>query len=261
MKRLLTLSTFVLGGLVGCAAEDPDTSTNRDIPTFDEFVAETHQMKDGTYIVNGDEPIETLEQLEAFYWEVYSGGELIVNRTGGQDDKWPAATASNLTYCVSTKFGNRHAAVRDAVAAGAARWESASSVDFVYLSAHDGSCTTRNNAVVFSVEPTKDPGLYARAFFPSTSDRKRNVLINATNTFNGDYVPANILAHELGHALGFRHEHTRPEAGTCFEDNNWRPLTPYDENSIMHYPWCNGGNGALTWSNMDAQGVSALYGN
>jgi hypothetical protein len=26
----------------------------------------------------------------------------------------------------------------------------------------------------------------------------------------------------------------RPESGTCFEDNNWRPLTPYDSASIMH---------------------------
>jgi hypothetical protein len=259
MKRLLALSAVVF--VAACAEETPDLSTNRDIPTFEEFVAETHQMKDGTYIVNGDEPIETLEQLEAFYWQAYGGGELIVNQRNGQDDKWSAAAAANLTYCVSTKFGGDHGRVVDAVAAGAAFWEGASSVDFVYLPAHNGSCTTRNNAVVFSVEPTKDPGLYARAFFPSSSARQQNVLINAKNTFNGDYVPANILGHELGHALGFRHEHTRPESGTCFEDSNWRPLTPYDDDSIMHYPWCNGGAGALTWSNLDAQGVSALYGN
>ena len=64
--------------------------------------------------------------------------------------------------------------------------------------------------------------------------------------------------HELGHTLGFRHEHTRPEAGVCFEDNNWRPLTPYDSDSIMHYPQCNGTSSDLGFSPLDAQGVAAL---
>lgn len=66
--------------------------------------------------------------------------------------------------------------------------------------------------------------------------------------------------HELGHTLGFRHEHTRPEAGTCFEDNNWRPLTPYDSASIMHYPQCNGTSDDLSFTASDAAGVRALYG-
>lgn len=72
---------------------------------------------------------------------------------------------------------------------------------------------------------------------------------------------ANTLGHELGHVLGFRHEHTRPESGTCFEDNNWRPLTPYDSSSIMHYPQCNGSSDDLSMTSTDVAGVVALYGN
>jgi hypothetical protein len=68
------------------------------------------------------------------------------------------------------------------------------------------------------------------------------------------------ITHELGHTLGFRHEHTRPEAGTCFEDNNWRPLTPYDSASIMHYPQCNGTSSNLSMTASDRQGIVALYG-
>jgi hypothetical protein len=69
-----------------------------------------------------------------------------------------------------------------------------------------------------------------------------------------------VLRHELGHVLGFRHEHTRPEAGTCFEDDSWIPLTPYESDSVMHYPQCNGTNfGDLVITAGDAAGARAAY--
>ena len=74
------------------------------------------------------------------------------------------------------------------------------------------------------------------------------------------WTPTNVLGHELGHVLGFRHEHTRPEAGTCFEDNNWRPLTPYDSSSIMHYPQCNGTSDDLSMTDQDRSGIKEIYG-
>jgi hypothetical protein len=247
--------------LAACADPiEPDLSSNREIPTWDEFYASVHRMEDGSYIVNGDEPIRTEAELEEFYWQLASGGELIVNVVGGNDDRWVDPQQTNLTYCVSDRFGSAKAQVVAAMSSGAAMWEGVARVDFVYLPGQDASCSTRNNAVVFSVEPTKDPSLYARAFFPSYSKKSRNVLINAKNTFNGTHLPANILGHELGHTLGFRHEHTRSEAGTCFENTSWRELTSYDSNSIMHYPQCNGGPGALTFSALDAEGAVALYG-
>ena len=93
--------------------------------------------------------------------------------------------------------------------------------------------------MLFPVEPIETDEYIARAFFPSSADSEINVLVDDSVTSSG-WPPSNILGHELGHTLGFRHEHTRPESGTCFEDNNWRPLTPYDSDSIMHYPQCNG---------------------
>ena len=66
---------------------------------------------------------------------------------------------------------------------------------------------------------------------------------------------------EAGHTLGWRHEHTRPESGTCFEDNNWRPLTDYDRFSVMHYPQCNGGaDWSLKLTHMDKNGAACVYG-
>jgi hypothetical protein len=245
-----------------------EASQGTGIPTFKEFKASTFQDVDGQYIVNGDEPVAGTGALRSYYdgmvgvaQKINQAG-LIVNTVRGNDDRWGRAKAGNLTYCVSNKFGNRKAAVGRAAARGAALWENASSViDFVRVRGADGSCNTRNNKVVFSIEPTRSQAFIARAFFPSSPDSRRNVKVNPGSLLNTPmWPPGNIIGHELGHTLGFRHEHTRPESGACFENLSWRPLTPYDSASIMHYPQCNGTSTDLGFTDTDAEGVVALYG-
>ena len=273
MSRSLTRTAAAVAGTTlavtsafaatAAAAPTGDGTT----PSFQEFVASTFQDEDRGYIVNGDEPATTQGALRQFYDRLVAQPDtdvdgLIVNRVNGQADKWSASQAMSLTYCVSTKFGADHSAIVNAMAGGSAQWEGASTkVNFVYVPTQDGSCTTRNSNVLFSVEPTKTTQYIARAFFPSTSKSSRNVLVNARSLYSaGSWTPSNIMAHELGHSLGFRHEHTRPEAGTCFEDNNWIALTPYDSASIMHYPQCNGSSDDLSMTARDRDGIRALYG-
>ncbi len=275
--KLSTRTLAIAGATLACVAATlgpaqagGGPATDSTIPTFTEYKSWAHQDLDGQYIVNGDEAIADTGSLRQYFDSMTADRKtghqleegLIVNTVQGRDDKWSASQALNLTYCVSNKFGTAKTNIVNAMNTGAGLWESASSkVNFIYVPSADSNCTVRNNAVLFSVEPTNTTQYIARAFFPSSPDRNRNVLVNAASLMNaGSWTPGNIMGHELGHTLGFRHEHTRPEAGTCFEDNNWRALTPYDSASIMHYPQCNGTSDDLSMTASDRAGVQALYG-
>jgi hypothetical protein len=267
MLALSAVAAMALSQATPVSANRPDNGGVTASPSFAEFKAATFRDTDGQYIVNGDEAIPNKAKLRKYYNRMVSkvnkndSQSLIVNTVSGADDLWSGGQQGNLTYCVSDSFGADKSTIVAAMDSGAALWEGASSaVDFTYVPSADASCSVVNNSVVFSVEPTTTNQYIARAFFPSTSDFRRNVLVNTQKLLSYSKPASDVLSHELGHTLGFRHEHTRPEAGTCFENNNWRPLTPYDSNSIMHYPQCNGGEGALSFSDNDAAGVRAVYG-
>jgi serine protease len=231
--------------------------------TFEEFLAVVYQEPDtGIYIVNGDTPIRTMAELRAFYEEHVRQGALAVHQANGVDAAWSSTQKRSLTYCVSTTFGNNHSNVVTAMSQAASAWERAADIKFVYASAHNSNCTADNASVVFDVRPVSGQSYLARAFFPNFDRAQRNILIDSSSFGTiTPYTLAGVLRHELGHALGFRHEHTRPEAGVCFEDDNWRALTNYDAASVMHYPQCNGtNNGDLVLTARDREGAAALYG-
>ena len=274
MNRWSTAAMLGFVFLSGCAA---DAQTTASPVTWDEFVALAHtDPETGVYVVDGDEPVYTLEELRAYYdrWvapPVFDANDigtisqpLIVNRVNGADDRWSAAAALNVTFCVSAaSFGSRYNAVITAMDTASSAWEAAAHVNFVHSTAQDGACTRTNANVVFDVRQVAGQPFLARSFFPSSTRRNRELLIDSSSFgVITPYTLAGIVRHELGHTLGFRHEHTRPEAGgVCFEDNSWRALTTYDSASVMHYPQCNGTNrGDLVLTTRDRQGAAALYG-
>lgn len=251
--------------LTACGAESPEQVRQLG-KSFEEFAATAHREPDtGVYIVDRDLPFEDLEGLRRFYEEHVRSGKLAINRVSGIDDRWDCAAKRQISYCVSNSFGSRYNAVVQAMNTAAAAWEQAANVNFVHVSAQDGACTASNNNVVFNVSPTSGQPYLARAFFPSSSRANRNILIDSTSFGSiAPYTLAGILRHELGHTLGFRHEHIRPEAsptGSCVENSSWRGTSPYDSKSVMHYPQCHGTNsGDLILTQRDKDGIAAVYG-
>ena len=72
-----------------------------------------------------------------------------------------------------------------------------------------------------------------------------------------------MLRHELGHTLGFRHEHIRSEAPPACPDEptyDTLDLTAYDPQSVMHYFCGQVGSRELAITDLDRLGAQKVYG-
>ena len=260
------------------AAEHDLAETTDGLPTWKQYRAEARREYDGRefFLVEGDWPVSE-DELRFRYDSLVDGYPLeatdedlgrqvakaVINQINGADGVYSTTVANNLTYCVSHNFGNNHARAVSEMEFAAEEWERHAGVDFIYDASHDANCNKFNNAVHFAVRSWAMSG--GCAFAPHREEYgcvERTLVININQidtSGHGEVTSQGVFTHELGHILGLRHEHMR-NAG-CAENGDIRLLTAYDSDSVMHYPWCEGGTntGDLQITELDSLGIDEVY--
>lgn len=264
------------GPAVGLAADKVEELRSR-LPSveIDEemfFVAEGDLLLDEDELESYAGRLAALEELNRVRLGE-EGGAGIVPRPGpalvgitqeGRVVRWAPNTTLSYTVLKETFADEeQYEAVVSNMRVATQNWEDTCGVQFMHDESLDDSTTTRPEDVLFPVRGFDSGGRFiASAFFPNGPSFRRRVLIDPSY-FTTTFDRTGVLRHELGHVLGFRHEHIRSGAPAVCPDETTAEtidLTDYDPQSCMHY-FCGGvGSRDLAITDVDKQGARKVYG-
>ncbi len=262
-------------GLSGCGSESRGSDetdawlmhdSSSPTITFDDLLEQsrTNLGHREAYVVEGDIVLNSEEALYDYYVDTYLRPKSIINLTSeAHVDVRP--NPMSITYCIhatlapsATEMNTLRGAMRD--------WEAVAAVRFV----ESASCTNlpAGSFTILDVATNWSYGAY-----PELPVQELGV--------GTDGMGAALARHELGHILGFRHEHIHSGAdpewkppiltnaaqiSRCTENPpnpnmEWYELTTYDPLSVMRYTDCTQGQGVqnVPISVMDGIGARMVY--
>jgi len=183
---------------------------------------------------------------------------------GGRIIRWGPGVV--LGYCVlrsTFERDDQYEEVRDNMETATREWEETCGVKFEHKGDLDASASTAPEGVLFPVRGLDVGGRFiAAAFFPNDPRNRRRVVIDPSY-FRTSFDQVGVLRHELGHVLGFRHEHIRSGApAVCRGEStvDTIDLTAYDPQSCMHYFCGEVGTRDLKITEVDKTGARKVYG-
>jgi hypothetical protein len=298
------------GGLANDPEAQATHSDGRTDVSWEQYLAAATPTPEGGFIAEWDLSFPSEVALRAHYDANVLGitPKLVVLRQAtdpSREATYTRADARDIVYCVSdaftTSFGNKPTVVADMELA-TGEWEAVADVVFRYDSSRDATCDANNQNVDIAVRPYAGcnflacaapksaswpghPGCgvsgvsgiigvlyinYVRIPPPGPPPPGVGRCSGGVDVANAGLSPRGVLRHELGHMLGFRHEHPWGPNG-CGEEQTYLPetsrdfsgrqLTAWDQNSVMQYKACGGVHGTdFNISPLDGVGTRLVYG-
>jgi hypothetical protein len=192
---------------------------------------------------------------------------LVAMTQGGKIVRWKPDTVLSYRVVKNTFNGSdaNYKLVVDCIEKATADWEATCGVQFRHMQELDEHDGVKPEGALFAVRELDAGGQFiAAGFFPNDpTDRRRLVIDPSFYAADLIFDRVGVLRHELGHVLGFRHEHIRSEAPpVCPKEDLWdvKYLGQYDPQSVMHYFCGDVGSKSLRITDLDRVGSQQVYG-